>query len=187
MLLDFLNKNLGLVSLVVGAFAYIVYWKQQQDNKRDAAKIILQEIRRAEDIIYDYKENGNYKFTKKIISTNSWAKNIHHFVGNLDADELDKISNLYSTGEYLDSIITKVSDSNFDESVKQYQSIINPNPTSTPAVTQTPVVNIAQSQQVVITQIVPPWKSLLDQITFKHEMIYHSTIIEKLKKIAKQK
>ncbi len=187
-ILDFLNNNLGLVTLIVGAFVYIVYLKQQQDNKRDAAKIILQEIRRAEDIISDYKENGQYKFTKKIIATNSWAKNIHHFVGNLDADELDKISNLYSTGEYLDLIITKVSDFSFDESVKNFQNIFKPNPpVSVPTPTQTPVVNIAPLQQVVITQIVPPWKNLLDQITFKHEMIYHSTIVEKLKKIAKQK
>jgi len=185
-ILDFLNNNLGLVTLIVGAFVYIVYLKQKQDNKRDAAKIILQEIRRAEDIISDYKENGQYKFTKKIIATNSWAKNIHHFVGNLDADELDKISNLYSTGEYLDLIITKVSDFSFDESVKSFQNIFKPNPISVPTPTQTSVVNIAP-QQVVITQIVPPWKNLLDQITFKHEMTYHSTIVEKLKRIAKQK
>ena len=40
-------------------------------------------------------------------------------MGDLDPDELDKISNLYSTGEFLDTIIVKVSDWKFD-----YQSNI---------------------------------------------------------------
>ena len=114
-ILDFLDKHMGFVTLIAGIFTLVIYITQKIDNKRNAAKIIIQEIRRAEDLIFDYKEHGQYKFTKKIIATNSWAKNIHHFVSNLDADELDRISNLYSTGEYLDSIITKVSDFSFQE------------------------------------------------------------------------
>lgn len=183
-ILDFLsNNNMEIITLIAGGFAYVIYLKQKYDNKKDAAKIILQEIRRAEDIISDYKENGQYRFTKKIIATNSWAKNIHYFVDDLDADELDKISNLYSTGEYLDLIITKVSDFTFDQNIRSFQSTFYP--VSVPVQqtpTETPVVKIS----VPIT-VISPWKGLLDEITLKYEMIYHSTIVDKLKKIAKLK
>lgn len=173
------------------------YWEQRK-KKRDAAKIIIQEIRRAEDLISKYKENGGYKFTKKIIATNSWAKNIHYFVGDLAQDEVDKISTLYSTGEYLDTIIAKVSDHTFDEQIKSYESEIkqivaglqNPitNQQSTSSGDQSGaqvIPKIVQRAVPVKIQIPPPWKVLLDEISFNYEPIYHSSICEKLKKIGK--
>lgn len=77
--LNFLNSNQGFVTLLVGLTAFILYFQQKWDSKRDAAKIILQEIRRAEDIIADYKQVGSYQFAKKIIATNSWVsfKNLY--------------------------------------------------------------------------------------------------------------
>ncbi len=118
---NFLNSNffLGIITFVVGFFVIYLYIKQKQDSKKDAAKIILQEIRRAENIIYGFKEHKQFKFTKKIIANNSWGKNIHYFVDDLAIDELDKISNLYSTGEYLDSVIRKVSDIKFDNRIHE--------------------------------------------------------------------
>lgn len=85
-----LSSNLlpTLATILAAFVAFLVYRRQKADTKRDAAKIILQEIRRAEDIISDYKQNGGYQFAKKIIATNSWGKNIHLFVGDLDIDEL---------------------------------------------------------------------------------------------------
>jgi|SRR3989344_5627237 len=117
------NSNLlSTLATILAAFvAFLVYRNQKADAKKDAAKIILQEIRRAEDIINDYKEHGQYKFTKRIIATNSWAKNVNHFVGDLDQDELDRISNLYSTGEYLDKVIEKISDYNFAKNLKNFE------------------------------------------------------------------
>ena len=122
---DFINSNyfLAVITLLVGSVAIYLYIKQKIDNKIDAAKIILQEIRRAEEIISSYKEHGHFKFTKKIIATNSWSKNIHYFVDELSPDELDKISNLYSTGEYLDSVIKMVSDTKFDRRI--YDNFVN--------------------------------------------------------------
>lgn len=200
-LLKFLNENLGLVTLVAALSALLVYWEKNRDEKKKAARIILQEIRRAEDIIFDYKEHGKYRFTKKIIATNSWAKNIHHFVGDLDADELDRISNLYSTGEYLDSIIKKISDHNFDKKIVDFEKEINElfkSMQNSQSTNQTNLLlnnqNDSQrlSQQNVLKVKLPlslpaPWKDLLDEITLKYEPIYHSTIVEKLKKIANLK
>ncbi|MFZ2975273.1 MAG: hypothetical protein WA055_01410 [Candidatus Moraniibacteriota bacterium] len=106
-----------LVTLIVGIVAIVLYIVQKIDNKKDAAKTILQEIKRAEKIISDYKEHGHFKFTKKIIATNSWANNMHYFIEEMPFENLDKISDLYSTGEYLDSIIKMVSDINFDSRI----------------------------------------------------------------------
>ena len=197
----FLNSNLPstLAAILAAFIAFWVYRKQKEDTKRDAAKIILQEIRRAEDIISDYKEHGQYKFTKKIIATNSWAKNINHFVGDLDQDELDKISNLYSTGKYLDKIIEKISDYNFAKNIQGFeQSIIElqqklqsqPQPPQSASVTGGTPQSDSQVKTIPLplnVNVKAPWKGLLDEITLKYEPIYHSTIADKLKTIAKIK
>lgn len=188
-ILKFLNDNLGLVTLIVGGFAICLYFKQKNDTKRDAARIIIQEIRRAEDIIAEYKQVGSYQFAKKIIATNSWTKNINFFVGDLNNDELDKISDLYSTGEYLDNLVDKVSKITLEDEVerskeflreeqkKQKQpSLINPKDQQKPP-----------NQTLIFPGLIPVWKGRLDEISFKIEPIYHSTIVWKLKKIAKVK
>jgi len=192
---SFLNSNLpSTLATILAAFvAFLVYRKQKADTKRDAAKIILQEIRRAEDIISDYKQNGVYQFAKKIIATNSWSKNLHLFVGNLDNDELDRISNLYSTGEYLDTLIKEISDYTFKKEMGApgLPTIIPMVPISQNIQQQGQTVNpdAAQGvpQKVQFVKLDPPWKARLDLITFKLEPIYHSTIAEKLKKIAQLK
>ena len=199
-MITFLNSTFfaGIATILTGIVAILLYYWEQRKKKRDAAKIIIQEIRRAEDLINEYKEHGAYKFTKKIIATNSWAKNIHYFVGDLAQDEVDKISSLYSTGEYLDTIIAKVSDHNFEEQVKSYKSEIEHlvanlnNPTiaqqstlsADPQVPQV-IPKIVQKQIPVKIQIPPPWKILLDEISYNYEPIYHSSICEKLKRIAR--
>src|SRR3989344_2839853 len=121
----FFDSNLpSTLATILAAFvAFLVYRKQKADTKRDAAKIILQEIRRAEDIISDYKQNAGYQFAKKIVATNSWSNNLHLFVGDLDNDELDRISNLYSTGEYLDTLIKEISDYTFEIEIGKAEAL----------------------------------------------------------------
>lgn len=194
---SFLNSNLpSTLATILAAFvAFLVYRKQKSDAKRDAAKIILQEIRRAEDIISDYKQSGGYQFAKKIIATNSWSKNIHLFVGDLDNDELDRISNLYSTGEYLDTLIKEISDYTFKKEIESSTFQMNAPTIPQNIQQQSQTVNPEGVQQAVPQRLIqlipinpaPPWKPRLDIITFKLEPIYHSTIAEKLKKIAQLK
>lgn len=196
------NYFSGFATLITGLVAIGLYYWEQRGKKQDAAKIIIQEIRRAEDLINEYKEHGSYKFTKKIIATNSWAKNIHYFVSDLPQDGVDKISNLYSTGEYLDSIIAKVSDQVFEDQVNSYKAEINQvatqlqnNQNPTASITANPQSVVQASQQPVgIQKVVPvkinipaPWKVLLDEISYKYEPIYNSDICLKLKNIAKVK
>lgn len=54
----------------------------------------------------------------------SWSKNIHFFVGDLNNDELDKISDLYSTGEYLDDLVKEISDITLEHEVDQAKTIL---------------------------------------------------------------
>lgn len=203
-ILKFLNDNLGFVTLIAATSAFLIYWKQKEDQKRNAARIILQEIRRAEDIIFSYPETKQFRFTRKIIATNSWATNIHHFVYDLDQDELDKISDLYSTGEYLDEIISKVSDYQFskmtqdlENKLEQQKGILNSlakmslGQEAQMSVPITTGGQVSSGQQFVPLQVQfqvdTPWSKLFDDIVGKYEPIYHSTIVEKLKKIAKLK
>ena len=200
---NFLNSNsfTGLATLLTAIVAILLYYWEQRKKKRDAAKIIVQEIRRAEDIINEYKEHGAYKFTKKIIATNSWARNVHYFVSELAQDELDRISNLYSTGEYLDSIIEKVSDTSFENSVNLYQKNIQQaaaelaapvqsdqsTSVSMPTENKVGVLRSIKNLVPIKIDIPAPWKILLDEVSYNYEPIYHSNICEKLKNIAKIK
>ncbi|PIU80466.1 MAG: hypothetical protein CO140_00800 [Candidatus Moranbacteria bacterium CG_4_9_14_3_um_filter_40_7] len=182
----FVNSNffLALVTLMVGGVAISLYLVQKSNRKRDAARIIVQEIRRAEDIISDYKKMGSYQFEKKIIATNSWAKNIHLFVGDLDNDELDKISDLYSTGEYLDNLVREISQITLKDEVERGKELIK-----IQFQQQVLIQNQQQDQptNIVVPGLMPVWKGRLDKISLRLEPIYHSSIVDKLKKIAKLK
>ena len=169
------------VTFFVGLFVIYVYIKQREDSKRDAAKIILQEIRRAEDLIADYKKTKMYLFAQKIIATNSWAKNIHLFVGDLDNDELDKISELYSTGEYLDKLIDRISEMTLEHETNKRKKIsekIKYNPRL--PVLKSDIENELQD----FYPIGESWQLRLLEIS-NIQPIYNSTIALKLKKIAK--
>jgi len=188
------KSNLGIIitTLLVGSLALILYFKQKFDNKRDAARLILQEIRRAEDIISDYKQSGAYQFAKKIIATNSWNKNINFFVGDLENDELDKISNLYSTGEYLDGLIKEISDITLKDEIeidKKSQEIELKHQSQKPITLEGSTYPIAQINEPIMIRIIGirpvVWRGRLDAISLKLSPIYDSSIGWKLKKIAK--
>jgi len=73
-ILDFLkllNDYVGFITLLVGSVAIWTYNKQKQDVKRKAAKLILQEIRYAEQIIRNARTqaSGNYSLSDKLLPT----------------------------------------------------------------------------------------------------------------------
>jgi hypothetical protein len=72
-ILKFLNENLGAVTFVVGFLAIYLYLKQRRDRKRDAASLILQEIRYAEQQIRNAKITNppSYFLASKLLPTNS--------------------------------------------------------------------------------------------------------------------
>lgn len=106
----YIDQHIGVITLLVGTFVFVVYLAQKKDHKRDAAKLILQEIRYAEAKVRNYRVHHSYTFTEKILPTNSWNANISLFVTELKETELDLISKFYSNAAHLDDVIKAISD-----------------------------------------------------------------------------
>lgn len=69
---QFLNDNIGSITLIVGLLAIYLYFKQKADRKRDTAKLILQEIRYAEQQIRNSgRGNRGYSLSSRLLPTNS--------------------------------------------------------------------------------------------------------------------
>ena len=86
----------GLATIITGAFALYVYYKQKRDEKIKAARILLIEIYDCENLIESLKTQGvNLVNTRKVISINSWEKYKHLFARDLDTRELKLIDNFY--------------------------------------------------------------------------------------------
>lgn len=115
MFITFLDSNffIALITLFVGSLAISLYIKQKKDYKRDVAKLILQEIRYAEQQIRSsqvFSPNAdNYPLSSKLLPTNSWYKNIHLFMGDFKQSQIDAISRFYAQVEYIDLVIEKIS------------------------------------------------------------------------------
>jgi|SRR3989344_2061568 len=111
---NFLNNNIGVVTFLVGFFAIFIYLKQKWDYKRDAASIILMEIRNAEKIIDLMKNHGVAisESMEKILPSNNWIKYNYLFIKNFDRDELDLVNNFYNQCVLVDSALSQLSISN---------------------------------------------------------------------------
>ncbi|MGI6378749.1 MAG: hypothetical protein ACOX0H_02005 [Patescibacteria group bacterium] len=188
------NDYIGLITLLVGSVAIWTYNKQKQDTKRKSAKLILQEIRYAEQIIRNARTqaSGNYSLSDKLLPTNNWHDSIHLFVKDLKESQIDLISRFYSQAQYLDVIIRSISDKKCDKEIKlvEFQAMpIMPNQQTGGLVEQ-------QSQQIPIQQphLYPleiPTESfanrILKDVTNKIELIYNTPAVEKLIKISEKK
>ena len=106
----FFNSNffVALITLAVGGSAIFLYIEQKIDHKVKAARLILQEIRYAEQQI---RNSGRgiraYPLSSKLLPTNSWNDNIHLFTTDLKETEIDMISQFYSNARFIDSLITE--------------------------------------------------------------------------------
>ena len=178
----------ALVTLFVGAFALFLYLKQKWDTKRDAAKSILQEIRRTEEFIATFKKHGNYQFAKKIIVTNSWNKNLHLFAGDLTDNQIDKISDFFSDAEYLDGLVARISEDTIEEQKKMIEyrhgtNIPSPNQIQPQKPLSLKIKELKEAGQLAGNPLVDLLVAVSSQVVF----IYDTTVVEKLKQIARQK
>lgn len=169
-LLHFLNANVGIVTLVAAFVAVYIYLKTRKDQKRDAASLILQEIRYAEQRVRNFRAYGSYAFTEKLLPTNSWHANIAYFVKDLEETDIDIISKFYSSAAYLDEVISTAAEINT-------QQILKP---------LTPVP-VGIQTQVASAQLSPAGKDLIEKISVSIEYIYNTPTINKLRSIAKKR
>ena len=192
-IMNFLDSNFftGLITLLVGFSAIILYFRQKNDQKRDAAKLILQEIRYAEQTIRIAKEHGyNYYLANKLLPTNSWHKNINFFVHELKETDIDLISRFYSHSSYIDILIMKISDKKnemlFIKKKPTGVSLPTPSlpiiPTSVPFSPIDPNVNTIISQEFELNST-----NILRDVSEKVEFIYNTPAIDKLRLISEKK
>lgn len=107
-IISVLDDHDWIMTFIVGLFAVLLYMRRRTDNVKDAAKLILQEIRYSDQKIRNYRTYNSYNFTEKILPTNSWNKNINLFVRRLSESELDLISKFFSSAAYLDEVIESI-------------------------------------------------------------------------------
>lgn len=121
----FFNSNffVGLITLIVGGVAIFIYIKQKRDQKRDAANIILMEIRYAEKLIERFTAGGIVMdLQNKIIPTNNWYKYNYLFVQDLDIDEIDQLNNFYNQCSLIDKSIEQL---NINKQLEQKSQAIH--------------------------------------------------------------
>ena len=165
-----LTTYIGAVTLAVGLIAVYLYLKQKKTNKREAALLILQEIRYAEQRVRNFRSYKSYAFNEKLLPTNSWHKNIHLFVKDLSETELDLISNFFSSAVYLDDVI-KFASSHYND------AIIAP---------ITPVVE-EKDTKVATADLSPSTQKLIEDISGTLEYIYNSPAVGKFRIISEKK
>jgi hypothetical protein len=108
---NFVNSNafVGLVTLAVGSVAFIIYGFGKRDKKRDAAKVLLLEVRSAQrrlkKIKKDLQENNKLSSDSMVMPSNSWVTNRHMFINDFDAEEWDEISEFYDNCNIIDKLI----------------------------------------------------------------------------------
>lgn len=191
-ILKFLNENLGAVTFIVGFAAIYLYIKQRKDRKRDAASLILQEIRYAEQQIRNAKITTppTYFLASKLLPTNSWNDNIHLFIKDLKETEIDTISAFYAKATYIDSLIVERSKQKINPTLPQS---IPSSPQQSNSVTAQPFLPGGVVPQQVIQMI--QFETLgeivtiqiLAQVSSSVEFLYNTPAVEKLRKISEHK
>jgi hypothetical protein len=100
---------LSVVTLLVGLVAFIVYQKQQNDRKKDAATIVLLEIQNATDRLKAVNESiVKDKLIKEdtlLMPTARWEKYKYLFVRNFNSRELNEITTFYEKCLTYDKIV----------------------------------------------------------------------------------
>jgi len=85
-----------LVVLISGLFAFSVYFLQKRNEKKDAATIIMSEIRTAEQAILGILNSKRIAELSIILPNNTWVSRKHLFVRNLDQDEYNLVNDFYT-------------------------------------------------------------------------------------------
>lgn len=175
-------------ALVAVVSAWVLFFFKRRFERKSIAKLILQEIRHAEKVIDQFKKFGQFKFTEKVISMNSWSTNTHLFANILDKDELDKISEVYSTGSFLDKIVKDIYQKEFNKGVdidskneEKVKKIIK-DEKSEPTKEEKRLEDIQKVGAVITLPSAP--SNIMSISANQYQPIYHTTITSKLKKIA---
>lgn len=104
------------ITLIVGFVAYRVYYVQKRDNKRDAANIIVLELKNAERNLeevrklYEAERAANSQamiFPEKVrlMTTESWTKYKYLFARDLSPEQWDEVGRFYENCKLFDEAV----------------------------------------------------------------------------------
>lgn len=86
----------SLVTFLVGLVALVVYWLTKRAEKRNAATIVVMDIRHAEQVVLSILEKGVVDRTiKNILSENNWAKYKHLFASDFSLDDFSAFNRFF--------------------------------------------------------------------------------------------
>ncbi len=107
------NAFSSFVMLLVGSVAIFLYLKQKSDTRVQAARVLLIEIRTAEERMSQLKEklqSGVTDDLPSIFPTKSWKIYSHLFVSDFDQDELKLLSAFYDYGDLIEDFAKRNND-----------------------------------------------------------------------------
>ncbi len=108
---DFLNSNLfvGLATILTGVAAYAVYLIQKNNAKVQAARVLLTEIRTAEERIAEIRDKVGQATVDlpPVFPTRSWTTYSHLFISDFDQDELRILNEFYDYGGLIEEYAMK--------------------------------------------------------------------------------
>lgn len=181
----FFNSSffLALATFLVGGFAIYLYKKQQYDTKRNAAALILQEIRYAEQQIRNSDRGGRgYSLSSKLLPTNSWNDNVHRFIKELTETEIDMISRFYSQASFIDWLIAERSKQKINQKFQ---------PVEIPGNAPVQLASFTQQQVTNLMQVPNPNEEITNRILLDVsrgiEYIYNTPSVDKLRQAVQLK
>jgi hypothetical protein len=107
------NYFSGLATIITGGVAMWIYFKQKKDSKVQAARVLLMEIRTAEERINQIKEKVQSGFTNdfpSVFPTKNWKTYSHLFISDFDQDEIKAISSFYDYGDLIEEFAKRNND-----------------------------------------------------------------------------
>ncbi|OGI76374.1 hypothetical protein A3C57_01190 [Candidatus Nomurabacteria bacterium RIFCSPHIGHO2_02_FULL_33_12] len=103
----------GIATLLTGGVAIGIYFYQKRDTKIQAARVLLTEIRIAEeriDQIRDKVTDNSTADLPSVFPTKSWKQYSHLFISDFDQDELKLINSFYDYGEIVEDFAKRNND-----------------------------------------------------------------------------
>ncbi len=107
------NAFSSFIMFLVGSIAIFLYLKQKSDTRVQAARVLLIEIRTAEERINQLKEklqSGTTEDLPSIFPTKSWKVYSHLFVSDFDQDELKLLGSFYDYGDLIEDFARRNND-----------------------------------------------------------------------------
>jgi len=92
----FSEKSSGFLTLITGLIALLVYWLQNKSRVREAAIILMTEIRSAEKAIQDIKNGADiFNLNISILPVSGWNKYYHLFAQKLTRDQFESLDSFF--------------------------------------------------------------------------------------------